>query len=129
MKLLVHVRRKAECLTQTDVPEGLQTVIRKTHIRRAEVEDQGGSNQVSRPQDSLGGGEGLGRVRIVRVNSVVERRAGLVQRRPARIAPEDAKLVRYGIVETGVLLVVVPADRAGRTVVVDRGERLPRQIG
>ena len=122
-KLLIHVRRKAECLAQTDISEGLQTVIRKTHIRRADVENEGGSDQVGCPEHGLGGGEGLRRVRIVRVNSVVDRRAGLVQRSPARIAPEDPKLVGYGIVETAVLLVVVPADRAGRTVVVDRGEQ------
>src|SRR5256885_14391483 len=98
-KLLIHVRREAEGLAQADVLERLQAVIRKARIPRADVENDPGTNQVSRPGNDLAGGEDLRSVGIVSVNSVVHGRAGLVQRMPARIAREHTKLVAGVIVE------------------------------
>src|SRR5579875_3673856 len=77
--LLIHVGWKAERLAQTDIGIRLEAVIRKPHIRRADVKNHGGGDQVSHPNDRFLSSEALGRIRIVCVNSIVHWCARLVQ--------------------------------------------------
>src|SRR5690349_18517996 len=75
-KLLIHISREAERIAQADSVKGLRTAVRKSYIRRTDVQNSGRTQHVSCAGEALCGCEIFRRVGIVRINPIAEWREG-----------------------------------------------------
>ena len=122
-KLLIHVSRESKGFLHVDAGVRATEVVPAT-IGRPEIEDHRLRRHPGDARNCVVGHECFGRIRLARVDAVVEQVHRRVRRVPAGVAAEQTKLVADVVVYTSGNLIVVTTGGDVLRVVSDRGVRL-----